>query len=845
MDTIENEKNVQYFLDLIKKSRRGKFKLYIGMIAGVGKSYRMLQEAHELLENGVDVKVGFIETHGRTGTEAILQGIPVIPRKKIFYKGKELEEMDLDAILQMRPELVIVDELAHTNVEGSRNEKRWQDVMELLDAGINVISAVNIQHIESLNEEVQEISGIEVRERIPDRVLEEADEVVNIDLTAEELIERLKAGKIYRPEKIELALNNFFKAENILQLRELALKEVALRVEKKVENELPLDTSHVRHEKFMACISSHEKTPRKIIRRCARLATRYNTKFFVLYVQTPKEDPDRISLADQRHLLNHFKLATELGGEVIQVHSPHILESIIKVAIEKQITTICTGIPALKLPKTIFTVSKYKNFMKSLSENKTKLLLSIGLLTGMIILLVSLSVIYLQMLTAAEPDSPIASTGLKQAVVWVAIIGGICIVCGVTLAIWLPQSINRPIKELTDGILEIANRNYEKRLNISDKNEEFKNVVDSFNRMAQHLAEYRSTTLSTLLAHKKFLEAIINSISDPIIGLDPDRKILFINSEALNILNLKKENTIFKSAEEISLKNDLLRKLIRELVSPNPQKEPIKIYADNKESYFKASYIEIDNTNHDSEEPEKLGHVIILKNITEFKELDSAKTTFISTISHELKTPISAIMMSLQLLEDRRIGSLNKEQEQLSQSIKENGERLLNITGELLNMTQVEAGKLQLMPKITRPIELIEYAIKANQVQADKFNIHIEVDYDENTKKLFVDSEKIAWVLTNLVSNAIRYSKENGRVIIGTHQDGNMVEIYVQDFGKGIDPRYHQSIFDRYFRVPGTKVQGSGLGLSISKDFVEAHGGTLSVESELGKGSRFILRLKS
>ena len=276
MDIIENEKNVQYFLDLIKKSRRGKFKLYIGMIAGVGKSYRMLQEAHELLENGVDVKVGFIETHGRTGTEAILQGIPVIPRKKIFYKGKELEEMDLDAILQMRPELVIVDELAHTNVEGSRNEKRWQDVMELLDAGINVISAVNIQHIESLNEEVQEISGIEVRERIPDRVLEEADEVVNIDLTAEELIERLKAGKIYRPEKIELALNNFFKAENILQLRELALKEVALRVEKKVENELPLDTSHVRHEKFMACISSHEKTPRKIIRRCARLATRYN-----------------------------------------------------------------------------------------------------------------------------------------------------------------------------------------------------------------------------------------------------------------------------------------------------------------------------------------------------------------------------------------------------------------------------------------------------------------------------------------------------------------------------------------------------------------------------------------
>ena len=206
---MSREESVQHFLDLIKQSRRGKFKVYIGMIAGVGKTYRMLQEAHDLLDNGVDVNIGYVETHGRAGTEAVLAGLPVIPRRKIFYKGKELEEMDLDAIIRIHPEIVIVDELAHTNVEGSRNEKRWQDVMDLLDEGINVISAVNIQHIESINEEVQSISGIEVKERIPDSVLEEADEVVNIDLTAEELITRLKAGKIYKPDKVALALNNF------------------------------------------------------------------------------------------------------------------------------------------------------------------------------------------------------------------------------------------------------------------------------------------------------------------------------------------------------------------------------------------------------------------------------------------------------------------------------------------------------------------------------------------------------------------------------------------------------------------------------------------------------------
>ena len=185
---MEREENVKHFLDLIRRSRRGKFKIYIGMIAGVGKSYRMLQEAHEMQENGLDVQIGYIETHGRTGTEALLEGLTIIPRKKIFYKGKEIEEMDLDSILRLHPELVIIDELAHTNIEGSRNEKRWQDVMELLDAGINIISAVNIQHIESLNEEVKGIAGIEVKERIPDKVLQDADEVVNIDLTAEELI---------------------------------------------------------------------------------------------------------------------------------------------------------------------------------------------------------------------------------------------------------------------------------------------------------------------------------------------------------------------------------------------------------------------------------------------------------------------------------------------------------------------------------------------------------------------------------------------------------------------------------------------------------------------------------
>jgi two-component system sensor histidine kinase KdpD len=245
----EKEKSVEHFLNLIRKSRRGKFKVYIGMSAGVGKSYRMLQEAHSLLKKGVDVRIAYIETHGREETHALLNDIPVIERKKIFYKGKELEEMDLQAVLNAHPEIVLVDELAHTNIEGSKNEKRWQDVIEILDAGINVISAVNIQHIESLHNEMLQITGIDVKERVPDKVLQLADEVVNIDLTADELIARLKDGKIYHASKIQSALQNFFQSDKILQLRELALKEVAAQVERKVDTEVVIN-DRLRHERL-------------------------------------------------------------------------------------------------------------------------------------------------------------------------------------------------------------------------------------------------------------------------------------------------------------------------------------------------------------------------------------------------------------------------------------------------------------------------------------------------------------------------------------------------------------------------------------------------------------------
>jgi two-component system sensor histidine kinase KdpD len=270
--------------------------------------------------------------------------------------------------------VVIIDELAHTNIEGSKNEKRWQDVLEILEAGINVISAVNIQHIESLNEEVKNITGIEVAERVPDKVLSLADEVVNIDLAADELITRLKEGRIYPPDKIATALNNFFQSDHILQLRELALKEVAGQVVRKVDTQVHKNVGR-RHERILACIGSNGSRSKSVIRKTARLAGYYSGEWFILYVQTPRENADKIALDKQRALINNFKLATELGGTIIRVQSKHVPMAIIAQAKKLKVTTVCIGKPHLNLIDIILSTGVFNELLKQLSSANIDLII--------------------------------------------------------------------------------------------------------------------------------------------------------------------------------------------------------------------------------------------------------------------------------------------------------------------------------------------------------------------------------------------------------------------------------------------------------------------------------------
>lgn len=342
------ENRADAFLRMIRKSQRGHLKIYLGYAAGVGKTYRMLQEAHQIKNEGIDVVVGLVETHGRVDVAKLLEGLEIIPRRRQEYRGIILEEMDVDAILTRRPQIVLVDELAHTNVPGSRNAKRYQDVQDILAKGIHVISTLNIQHLESLYNVVEKASGVRVHERLPDAILAEADQIVNVDLTTEDLDERLKEGKIYPLERIETALANFFRKSNLEQLRELTLRELAsqidLRSRDDLEEEVPATPDQV-----MVCLSSKGLNSDKLLRYASRLAGRLNRKWYAVYVQTPPEAPTAIDAQTQRILSGTLTLAKQLGAIVFTFKGEDIVKTILQFAREYRVGHIVIGSPR-KIP---------------------------------------------------------------------------------------------------------------------------------------------------------------------------------------------------------------------------------------------------------------------------------------------------------------------------------------------------------------------------------------------------------------------------------------------------------------------------------------------------------------
>ena len=415
---------------------------------------------------------------------------------------------------------------------------------------------------------------------------------------------------------------------------------------------------------------------------------------------------------------------------------------------------------------------------------------------------------------------------------YIALIGGFCFLMVFTFIINFPGYIANPIKQLTESIKQIAGKNYHQRLHFAS-NDEFGELAEAFNSMAEQLEQFENSNLAKIMFEKKRIEAIINNMKDAIVGLNEKRIILFTNIQASQLLGLNEKDMIGKYAPDVAITNDLMRLIL----NSDANIKPIKIFADGKESYFNKEHISIVS----NEKP--IGEVILLKNITQFQELDLAKTNFIATISHELKTPIASIKLSSKLLEDSRVGELNEEQKQLVNNIKDDSSRLLKITSEVLNMAQVETGKIQLNFQKVDAKDIVQYAIDSLKFQSEEKHIKLELNMKSDLPKVNVDLEKTAWVLVNLLSNAIRYSPENQTVKISVVEKDDKLEFSVQDYGKGIDVMYQDKIFDKFFQVPGNKKNGTGLGLAIAKEFIVAQNGKIDIISALGKGTTFFFQI--
>lgn len=442
---------------------------------------------------------------------------------------------------------------------------------------------------------------------------------------------------------------------------------------------------------------------------------------------------------------------------------------------------------------------------------------------------------------AIERKSDTAIVTAGNATFWIVSLGTVCFMIAFTLLFNLPQTIAEPIRQLTSSIRQIAGRNYHERVHFKGS-EEFNDLADSFNIMAEKLEEYESSNLSKQLMDKKRIETLVNNMHDAVIGLDENHFIYMINDQALRITNLKKEELMGKTAHEVAINNDLLRELLKNI--DNPSEEPIKIVADNKESYFEQDVIPISAIKTGEKEKKNIGKVILLRNITPFKELDFAKTNFIATISHELKTPIAAIKMGVQLLGNQKFGSLNEQQQELLKSIDEDGQRLLTITSELLNLSQVESGNIRLNVESCNPEELVYTAVKNVEMLAEQKNISVITEIKTNKEdRVVADFDKTVWVINNFLSNAIKHSFPEESIRILIEKKGAFVRFGISDSGKGIDEKYHRQIFDRYFQVPGEHQSGTGLGLAISKNFIEKQHGEIGVFSSLNQGSTFYFTL--
>lgn len=870
----ESRPDPDAILDQIKKDIRGKLTVFLGAAAGVGKTYAMLETARERRNEGFDVVAGWVETHGRKETEALLQDLEIIPAQPVKYRGRVFQEMDLDAVIKRRPQIVLVDELAHTNIEGSRHAKRYQDVEELLDAGINVYTTFNVQHIESLNDTVAQITGVQVRETLPDRFLETAAQIKLVDIPAEELIQRLREGKVYVPNMAAQAINNFFREGNINALRELALRYAAKRVGKKMEeyrDRHRIDRPWPTAERVMACISNSPFAVH-VLRRARQMAESLDAEMIAVYVDAPAFSFSSTKM--QSDLANNIRLAEELGAKVITVSSTDIASGVLEIAGKYNATQIVLGKPLRSRWRELYHGSVVDRIIRRSTGISVHVIPGEAvasqtdeipkkpipqargrsiILSFMMALLVTLAGLafrdYLGLVNIAML--------FLLPVLFASVRIGLCpaVLTATASVLLFDVFFVPPVMRLTVSdaryiitfavfmIVAVSTGTIAERLRFK--------ILDAVQREARtkslyELARSLSAVTDVNDLARKVVEHVAQTFNSEAALYIPDEsgqvKVIAANKATsdlvLGVNELAVAGWAFHHAQISGAGTDIL-----------PGAKGFYIPLKNEEKvlgvlgvrpvihYFSPEQNELllALSNLSALAIARLNLAMEAQEMRAIEQGERLRTALFNSISHDMKTPLSSILgAATTLLEDEekydRVQKLT-----LLTSIKKGALRMNRVVGNLLDMARLESGHINLQIDWHDIQDVIGVALRENSEVLQEHKIRVEIPQDTGLVKF--DFTLIEQVLTNLLHNAAKFAPPKGEILVKANQTANELTVSVIDQGTGILPGDEERIFDKFYRLQSPmNVSGSGLGLSICRGIVEAHGGKIWANNYTGRG---------
>ncbi len=876
-DEVERRPSPDALLSMAQQEQRGRLKIFLGAAPGVGKTYAMLESAQVRRREGIDIVVGVVETHGRHETEVLLEGLEVVPLRPIEYKGHTLREMDLDAILDRHPKLALVDELAHTNAPGSRHPKRCQDVEEILAAGIDVYTTVNIQHLESLNDVVAQITGIRVAERIPDRMLDRADEIELIDLSPDELLQRLREGKVYVPEQAEKAIHNYFRPGNLTALRELSLRQTAQRVDDQMRTYMhahAIPGPWPTQDRIMACVSAGRGSER-LVRSAKIRADRRHAEWLAVYVETPAHY--RRSEADRDRIAQTLRLAEQLGGEAVTIPGNNVAEDLVRYARSRNVTEMMIGKSGRPYWRELVSGSVVNNLIRLSGEIDVYVItdqdkrgpqpptrpsprhLDYYVWSAVAVMVAALVARVLDdVLTLPNLSMIFLAAVLLSATMWglgpsifasilsIIVYDFFFVEPTLTLTVASPQDVFALVMLLLVAILtsNLAGR-VRDQARVARRREARTNVLYEFSRemaasaglagvlraIAKDLHESQGMDVAVFLPQGTVLDLSAIQPADGVVD-DQARAAAtwtWQHSEATGsgTDTLPGVNWLFIPMQAAQTTVGVLGLRV----------EKGKVIAPDQRRLLVAM------ANQGAVAVERAQLASVMEEARVLAETERLRTAMLSSISHDLRTPLATISGATETLLDKDAEYTPSEQRDLLETIQEEAARLNRFVGNLLDMTRLESGALELNCDWVEIADVIGAALgrEATFLAGHR----IDVDVAPNLPMLRLDFVLMEQVLVNLLDNAAKFSGPGTTIHVTARQDGKQVQVNVMDEGPGIPEDDLKKIFDKFHRVQGgdRRGAGTGLGLSICQGIIEAHGGAIEASNRPAGGALFRVEL--